>query len=163
MSKPFPKEIDKYFDVSFSSALLGLSRFRVFHSDGSSTAVQKSFTKNRVERFLQINRQIIQNRFFVDLFYHIFGRFSVRGFKNTTKKQITHKSDPGPVLASDPPIHHGGHRLFFLPAPVCRVSAPATVCRVSGGYAFVKGQSDVSRRTARKAGHGNTPVLPFWS
>jgi hypothetical protein len=80
MSKTFPKKIDKKIDVSFSSTFFVLSRFRVFFSDGSSKALQKTFCKKyRVEKFLPKNRLKTQNRLFLDFFYHVFGRFSVRG------------------------------------------------------------------------------------
>jgi hypothetical protein len=51
--------------------------------------------------------------FFLDLFYHVFGRFSVRGVQKHDKKYRTNKSDPSPFLASDPPTHHGDHRFLF--------------------------------------------------
>jgi hypothetical protein len=39
------------------------------------------------------------------LFYHSFGRFSMRGVQKHDKKYRGNKSDPGPFLASDPPPH----------------------------------------------------------
>jgi hypothetical protein len=108
------QNFDKNFDVSFSSTVFGLSRFRVFFSDGSSKTLQKTFCKeDRVEKLLQKNRPKIQNRFFLDLFYHVFGRFSVRGDQKHDKKISKNESDPSPFLASDPPTHHGGPRCFF--------------------------------------------------
>jgi hypothetical protein len=58
-----------------------LSRFQVLLSDGSSKTQQKTFyKKNRVEKFLQKNRQKNAKPMFSRLFfYHVFGRFSVRG------------------------------------------------------------------------------------
>jgi hypothetical protein len=59
------------------------------------------------------------------LFYHVFGRFTVRKVQKHPQK-IHKKSDPGPFLASDPPAHHGGHRLSFWildfggRAPLCQ-------------------------------------------
>jgi hypothetical protein len=48
------QNFDKNFDVSFPSAFLVLSHFRVFFSDWSSKTLQKTFyKKNRVEKFLQ--------------------------------------------------------------------------------------------------------------
>jgi hypothetical protein len=77
----FSPNLDKIFDVSFSSTFFVLSRFRVFFSDGSSKALQKTFyKKNRVEKFLQEVRPKIQNAkptFSRNLFYHVFGRFSM--------------------------------------------------------------------------------------
>jgi hypothetical protein len=55
--------------------------------DGSSKTLQKTFCKNdHVEKFLQKIRPKIQNRFFLDLFYHVFGRLSVRRVKKHDKK-----------------------------------------------------------------------------
>jgi hypothetical protein len=41
------KYFDKNFDVSFPSTFFVLSRFRVFFSDGSSKALQKTFYKKK--------------------------------------------------------------------------------------------------------------------
>jgi hypothetical protein len=51
----------------------------------------KDTTKNvletdRVEKFLQKNRPKIQNRLFPGFFYHVFGRFSVRGVQKHDQK-----------------------------------------------------------------------------
>jgi hypothetical protein len=79
------QKIDKNFDVSFSSTSFVLLRFQVLLGDGSSKALQKTFyKKNRVEKFLQKNRQKSKTDFFSIFFYHVFGRFSVRGVR--TKK-----------------------------------------------------------------------------
>jgi hypothetical protein len=76
----FFQNFDQNFDVSFSSTFFVLSHFRVSFSDGSSKALQKTFCKqNRVEKLLQKNRPKTQNHFFLDFFYHVFGRFSVKG------------------------------------------------------------------------------------
>jgi hypothetical protein len=76
MPKTFPGKIGKSFYGSIFSTFFVLSRFRVFLSDGSSKTLQKTF--------LQKNRQKSKTDFFLILFYHVFGRFSVRGvFKNT--------------------------------------------------------------------------------
>jgi hypothetical protein len=66
---------------------LGVSR------QGEFKNTKKRFAKkHRVEKFLQKIRPKIQNRIFVDFFYHVLGRFSVRGVQNTitkiSKKQI---------------------------------------------------------------------------
>jgi hypothetical protein len=106
MSSAVPGEIDKNFDVSFSSAFLISSRFRVFLSDRSSKKLQQIFYKtNRVEKALQKNRQKIQNRLFIDFFSHVFGRFSVRGVQKHYTRISKNESNPGPFLASDPPTH----------------------------------------------------------
>jgi hypothetical protein len=89
MSKTFPKKIDKDFDVSFSSTFFVLSRFRGFLSDGGLKTHKKTFCKkHRVEKFLQKIRPKIQNqnRFFLDFFNHVVGRFSVRGVQKHDKK-----------------------------------------------------------------------------
>jgi hypothetical protein len=86
MSKNNSKKIDKNFDVSFSSTFVGFIAFsgvsrRWEFKRTTKDVVQKTLCGNR----LQKNRGKIQNRFFVDFFitYHVFGRFSVRGVKNT--------------------------------------------------------------------------------
>jgi hypothetical protein len=102
MSKTSPKTIDKIFDVSFSSTSFVLSRFRVFLIDGSSKTLQKTFLKKKcVEKFVPKNQTKIQNRYFLDFFNHVFGRFSVRGVQKHHKKYRGKKPDPGPFMASD--------------------------------------------------------------
>jgi hypothetical protein len=147
--KLFPKQPTKISMSVFPRFFWVLSRFWVFHSDGSSKTLKNTFCKNR---------QKITNGFFVDFVYHVFGRFSVREFKKRHKKVVTkslcrklfqtnglkfqcqflprlfcfitsvgvsrrgefkhtikkHESDPGPFLASEPPIHHGGRRIDDL-------------------------------------------------
>jgi hypothetical protein len=120
MSRTSPKKIDKISmsDVSFSSIFFVLSRFRVYLSDGSSKTLQKTFYKKKcVEKVLQKIRPKLQNRFFLDFFNHVFGRFSVRGVQKHDKKYRQNKSDPIPFSYSDPPTHHGGPR-FFLRRPL---------------------------------------------
>jgi hypothetical protein len=75
------KNFDKNFDVSFSSTFFVLSRFRVFFSDGSSKTLQKTFyKKNRAEKFFTKNStKNPKPTFSRILFYHVFGRFSMRG------------------------------------------------------------------------------------
>jgi hypothetical protein len=74
--------------------------------------------KNRVEKS--------KTDFFSILFYHVFGRFSVRGVQKHDKKiSKINKSDPSPFLASDPPTHHGGHRFLFIGGPLA-TSPPAS-------------------------------------
>jgi hypothetical protein len=58
----FPRKNRQKLRCRFFLGFYVLSRFRVFLSDGSSKALQKTFCKtNRVEKFLQKNRQKIQN------------------------------------------------------------------------------------------------------
>jgi hypothetical protein len=66
------------------------------------------YKKNRVEKFLQKNRQKIQNRLFLWIFvYHVFGRFSVRGVQKHDKKPHKKKlTSPGTLLASEEPTNH---------------------------------------------------------
>jgi hypothetical protein len=79
-SRENSQKIDKNFDGSFSSTFFVLLRLKVLLSDGSSKALQKTvYKKNRVEKLLPKNRQKIQNRFLLNFFNHVFGRFSVRG------------------------------------------------------------------------------------
>jgi hypothetical protein len=69
----FSQNVDKNFDVSFSSTFFVLSRFRVFFRDGSSKTLQKTFyKKNRVEKFLQQIRPEVQNRLFLEIFFITF-------------------------------------------------------------------------------------------
>jgi hypothetical protein len=72
MSKTFSKKVDEHFDGSFSSTFFVISRFL---GDRSSKTLQKSFCQNsRVEKFLQRNRQKIQNRVFLGfLLSHFLG------------------------------------------------------------------------------------------
>jgi hypothetical protein len=94
-SRENSQKIDKNLDVSFSSIFLVLLRFPVLLSDGSSKTLQKTFyKKNRVEKFLQENRQKSKTDFFLDFFHHVFGRFSVRGVKKHDKK--SHKKSDQP-------------------------------------------------------------------
>jgi hypothetical protein len=60
----------------------------VFLSDGSSKTLQKK-SKKSCRKVLQNNRQKIQNRFFLDFFNHVFGRFSVRGVQKHSASQPT--------------------------------------------------------------------------
>jgi hypothetical protein len=94
------QKIDKNFDVSFSSTFSVLLRFQVLLGDGSSKTLQKTFYKtNRVEKlFFDKNPKPIFSRFF----YHVFGRFSVRGVKKHDKKSHTKNlTNPGTFLASE--------------------------------------------------------------
>jgi hypothetical protein len=118
MSKTFPKKIDQNFDVSFPSDLF-YRLFGVFLSDGTSkTLKQKTFCKkHRVEKSKSFYKKFDQKpkTDFSRFFYHVFGRFSVRGVKNATKKYRKNKSHPVPFSYSDPPTT--GVTDFFLPAP----------------------------------------------
>jgi hypothetical protein len=124
----------------------------------------KNTTKNVLQKRscrkgLQNNRPKIQNRFFLDLFNHVFGRFSVGG----VKKKILKKSDPGPFLIPDPPTHHGGHRFFS--------SGPLAWARWWWRWAWagLKARSKYHKATRRlrlRQGAGKkksvTPVVGGW-
>jgi hypothetical protein len=72
----FFQNFDQNFDVSFSSTFFVLSRFRVFFSDGSSKALQKTFYKKIVSKsFYQKVRPEVQNRLFLDFFLSRFWVF----------------------------------------------------------------------------------------
>jgi hypothetical protein len=80
----FSQYFDKNFDVSFSSTSFVLSHFRVFFSDESSKALQKTFCKkNRVEQFLQKIRPKVQNRLLLDFFLVRFWAFLGKGSSKT--------------------------------------------------------------------------------
>jgi hypothetical protein len=85
----FPQNFDKNFDVSFSPTTFVLSHFRVFFSDGSSKTLPKTFCKKIVsEKFYKKFDQKSKTDFFSIFFYHVFGRFSVRGVQKHDKKNI---------------------------------------------------------------------------
>jgi hypothetical protein len=69
------QKIDKNFDIRFSSTFFLLLRFQVLLSNGSSKTQQKTFYKtNRVEKFLQKNRQKPET---------VFSRFLGKGSSKT--------------------------------------------------------------------------------
>jgi hypothetical protein len=92
----------------------------VFLSDGSSKTLQKTFDKKIVSKtfYKKIDKKI-PNRFFSIFFYHVFGRFSVRGVQKHDKK-ISEKNltSPGTFLASEEPTNHVGARHFFFECPL---------------------------------------------
>jgi hypothetical protein len=69
------QKIDNNFDVTFPRLLLLYRVFRCFLAMGVHKHYKKRFTKNRVEKFLQKIDKKIPNRFFLDIVYHVFGRF----------------------------------------------------------------------------------------
>jgi hypothetical protein len=80
------QKIDKNFDVSFSSTY-----FVTFFAFSGVT--ERWEFKNTTKNVLQkkscqniLKRQKIQNRFFSILFYHVLGRFSVRGVQKHDEK-----------------------------------------------------------------------------
>jgi hypothetical protein len=104
------QKTDKIFDISFSSTffVLGAS------CDGSSKALQKTFFKQIVSKsFSKKSTKKPKTDFFSILFYHVFGRFSVRGVqkhdKQISKKNLT---NPGTFLAPEEPTNHVKVRHF---------------------------------------------------
>jgi hypothetical protein len=98
MSKTFSKQIDKIFNVSFSSICFVLSRFWVFLSGGSSKTLQTTFSqklvsktkkspcRRRLQKPKSTKKQILctlLSGFF--WLCHVLGRLSRRGeFENTS-------------------------------------------------------------------------------
>jgi hypothetical protein len=86
-----PQKIDKTLtSVFFFDFFLFYRVFGCFSAMGVQRHYKNILPKNSVEKKLHVyftkERQKIQNRFFLDFFYHVFRRFSVRVFKNTTKQ-----------------------------------------------------------------------------
>ena len=77
----------------------------------AQTIVSKSFYKKIDQKS--------KTDFFSIFFYHVFGRFSVRGVqkheKKISKKNLT---SPGTFLASEEPTNHVGVRHFFFECPL---------------------------------------------
>jgi hypothetical protein len=68
---------------------------------------RKPFTKKSTKKS--------QTDFFSIFFYHVFGRFSVRGVQKHEKKiSKTNLTNPGTFLASEEPTNHVGARHFFF-------------------------------------------------
>jgi hypothetical protein len=112
MSKTFSEKIDKNFDVSFSSALLVLSRFRVFLSDKRKKRYKKRFTKKSCRKVFTKKSTKKSKTDFSRFFNHVLGRFS-------GEKKILKKSDQpwyffGPLGTNQP---RRGPSPFFLSVP----------------------------------------------
>jgi hypothetical protein len=111
----FSQNFDKTFDVSFSStifcfiAFLGVSQ-RWELKNTTKNVVQKKSCRKFFTKKSTKNPKPTLSRFF---FYHVSGRFSMRGGQKHDKKYQKNKSDPSPFSYFDPPTHHGGHRFFF--------------------------------------------------
>jgi hypothetical protein len=111
----FSQKIDKKIDVSFSS-VSGFIAFSGVSQRLELNTLQKTFCKKMCRKaFTKKNDKKSKTDFCRFFFITFFGCFSVRGVKKHHKKIL--KSDSGPFLTSGPPTHHGGHRLFFFPAP----------------------------------------------
>jgi hypothetical protein len=88
----------------------------VFLSAGSSKTLQKTIDQKLVSKlFTKKSTKKSQTDFFSIFFYHVFGRFSVRGVQKHDKK-ISGKNltSPGTFLASEEPTNHVGARHFFF-------------------------------------------------
>ena len=133
-------KIDKSFDVSFSSAPFVLSRFRVFLSDVSSKALQKTLYKKIASKsFYKKNEQKNPKPYFSRFFFITFlgvSRFSVRGVQKHEKKlekKLEKKSDQ---LTSP-----GTRVLFWLRGTNQPRQAPRSVVR--GPWSVVRRPSAV--------------------
>jgi hypothetical protein len=104
MSKNFPNKIDKNFDVSFSST------FFCFIAFSGVSRQKKRFAKNIVSKsFYKEFDKKSKTEFFSVLFYHVFGRFSVRGLKNDKKyRKINLTSSLFRTLTHPPTMGRGG-------------------------------------------------------
>ena len=87
--------------------------FGCFSAMGVQKHHKKRFAKKSCRKVFTKSSTKNPKPTFLGLFYHVFGRFSVRGAQNTTQIYRKNKSDPIPFSYSDPPTHHGGHRFFF--------------------------------------------------
>jgi hypothetical protein len=85
---------------------------------------KKRLPKNRVEKFLQKNRQKIQTRFFLDFLLSRFWAFLGEGSSKTRQKiSKTNLTSPGTFLApeergTNQPTNHVKVRRFFLERPL---------------------------------------------
>jgi hypothetical protein len=84
------------------------------------TGVKRHYRKRFAKKFC---RKVFQKKstkksktdFFSIFFYHVFGRFSVRGVQKHDKKISEKKlTSPGTFLASEEPINHPKVRHFFF-------------------------------------------------
>jgi hypothetical protein len=76
-----------------------------------------------LSHFVYIETEIIKENAkklgFFDFFYHVFGRFSVRGVQKHDKKPPKIKlTSPGTFLASEEPTSHVGVRRFVFECPL---------------------------------------------
>jgi hypothetical protein len=83
---------------------------------------KKRFTKKSCRKVFTFYTKIdkkIPNRFFLDFFYHVFGRFSVRGVqKHDIKASQKNLTNLGTFSASEEPTNHVGVRHFFFECPL---------------------------------------------
>jgi hypothetical protein len=84
-------------------------------SEGVSKILKSIFARNASRKVSVVANKQIQNRFFLDFFYLVFGRFSARAVRNYHKKNIGKKIfDPvtlGTLTYYVPT--HGGPRFVF--------------------------------------------------
>jgi hypothetical protein len=82
--------------------------------------VQKHYKKRLTQKscrklFTKKSTKKSQTDFFSIFFYHVFGRFSVKGVQKHDKKNLEKKlTSPGTFLASEEPTNHVGARHFLF-------------------------------------------------
>jgi hypothetical protein len=92
----FSEQIDKNFDVSFSSTFFVLSCFRVFLSDESSKTLKKTFYKKYVSKMFYENRQKYPKPIFFGFVSIAFLAFPGGGSSITRPKNVGEKlTSPG--------------------------------------------------------------------
>jgi hypothetical protein len=103
---------------------LGFFAFSGVSRDGSSKTLQKTFYKKGVsKRFYQKNDKKNKTGFF-SIFYHVYGRFSVRGGQKHDKKSPKKTDQPWyffGLRATNQPRQ--GPSFVFLRAPCLRAAA----------------------------------------
>jgi hypothetical protein len=114
--KLFPKVSTKISMSVFPRLFLFYRVFGCFSAMGGQKHSKKRFSQKIVSKSFNNNFDQTSKTDFFSIFFvcHVFGRFSVRGVQKQDKKYPKNKSDPSPFLASDPPTHHGGPRLFLF-------------------------------------------------
>jgi hypothetical protein len=114
------QKIEKKIDIVFPQLFLLYRVFRCFLAMGVQKHYKKCFTKKSCRKVFQKKRpKKSKTDFFSICFYHVFGRFSVRGAqkhdKKTSKKNLT---NPGTFLAPEEPTNHVKVRHFFFECPL---------------------------------------------
>ena len=133
MSKTFSKILTKNFDVSFSSTFLFCRVFGWISLPEvlRKKAVSKSFSKKSTK-----NPKPTSSR---NLFYHVFGRFSMRGVQKHDKKNIK-KINLTLVLfrtLTHPPTTGVTDLFFWRPLAGRAVTSTTTAKTLQGSHAKV--------------------------
>jgi hypothetical protein len=111
--KTISKKIDKN-SMSVSPRLFCFIAFSGVSQRWEFKNTQKTFcNKHRVEKFLQNIRPKIQNRFFLDFVYHVFGRFSVRAVQKHDLKKSEKNPTPSFFRTPTHPPTTGVTDFFF--------------------------------------------------